>query len=116
MCTHAIWLIESKCCVSQARLVMAPRVLHHSLDVFNWFADARQPSWWRCPRAHGLGESAAEAASMLAEELAAGMDEATLEKCEAAALERFELEAEPLRLTRRSLASETIRPRGGSTY
>ena len=34
------------------------------------------------------------AASVIAEELPAGMGEATLEKCEAAALERFELEAE----------------------
>ena len=40
------------------------------------------------------GESEAEAVAMLAEELAAGMDEATVEKCKAAALERFELEAE----------------------
>ena len=31
------------------------------------------------------GESEAEAAAMLAEELAAGLDEATLEKCKAAA-------------------------------
>ena len=30
---------------------------------------------------------------MLAEELAAGMDSATLEKCKAAALERFEAES-----------------------
>jgi len=36
--------------------------------------------------------SEAEAASVLAEELAAGMDEAAVEKCRAAALERFELE------------------------
>ena len=40
------------------------------------------------------GESEAEAASMLAEELAAGTDEATVEKCKAAALERYELESE----------------------
>jgi hypothetical protein len=31
---------------------------------------------------------------VLAEELAAGMDTATMEKCKAAALERFELESE----------------------
>jgi len=31
---------------------------------------------------------------MLAEELAAGTDEATVEKCKAAALERYELESE----------------------
>ena len=36
----------------------------------------------------------AEAVSVLAEELAAGMEEATVEKCRAAALERFELESE----------------------
>ena len=36
----------------------------------------------------------AEAVSVLAEELAAGMDEATVEKCRAAALKRFELESE----------------------
>jgi hypothetical protein len=40
------------------------------------------------------GESEAAAASMLASELAAGMDEATVEKCRAAALERFELESQ----------------------
>jgi hypothetical protein len=40
------------------------------------------------------GESEAESASVLAEELAAGMDEATMEKCRSAALERFELETE----------------------
>jgi hypothetical protein len=40
------------------------------------------------------GESEAQAAATLAEELAAGMDEATLELCRAAALERFEAEAE----------------------
>jgi len=40
------------------------------------------------------GESEAETASVLAEELAAGMDEATVEKWKAAALERFELETE----------------------
>ena len=40
------------------------------------------------------GESEAEAVSVLAEELAPGMDEATLEKCKAAALERYELETE----------------------
>ena len=39
------------------------------------------------------GESEAEAASML-EELVAGMDEATMEECKAAALERYELETE----------------------
>lgn len=40
------------------------------------------------------GESEAQAAAALAEELAAGMDEATVEQCKAAALERFELEAD----------------------
>ena len=40
------------------------------------------------------GEAEAEAASVLAEELAAGMDAATVEQCKAAALERFELDAE----------------------
>ena len=40
------------------------------------------------------GEAEAEAASVLAEELAAGMDEATVERCRGAALERCELEAE----------------------
>jgi hypothetical protein len=40
------------------------------------------------------GESEAEAASVLAEQLAAGMDGATVEKCKAAALERYELETE----------------------
>jgi hypothetical protein len=40
------------------------------------------------------GQSEAEAASTLAEELAAGMDEATMEKCRAAALERFELDSQ----------------------
>jgi hypothetical protein len=39
-------------------------------------------------------EAEAEAASTLAEELISGMDEATVEKCRAAALERFEFEAE----------------------
>ena len=38
------------------------------------------------------GESEAQAAAALAEELAAGMDSATVEKCKAAALERFEAE------------------------
>jgi len=36
----------------------------------------------------------AESVSVLAEELAAGMDEATVERCRGAALERCELEAE----------------------
>jgi hypothetical protein len=40
------------------------------------------------------GKSEAAAAATLAEELAAGMDAATVEKCRAAALERFELDAE----------------------
>ncbi len=40
------------------------------------------------------GESEAAAAAKLAEELAAGMDAATVEMCKAAALERFELDAE----------------------
>ena len=40
------------------------------------------------------GKSEAAAAAKLAEELAAGMDAATVEKCKAAALERFELDAE----------------------
>ena len=40
------------------------------------------------------GESEAEAASVLADELATGMDETTVEKCKAAAPERFELETE----------------------
>jgi hypothetical protein len=42
----------------------------------------------------GFSDERADTASMLAEELAAGMDEATVEKCRAAALERFELETE----------------------
>ena len=40
------------------------------------------------------GKSEAAAAAKLAKELAAGMDAATVEKCKAAALERFELDAE----------------------
>ena len=40
------------------------------------------------------GKSEAAAAAKLAEELAAGMDEATVERCRGAALERCELEAE----------------------
>ena len=40
------------------------------------------------------GKSEAAAAAKLAEELAAGMDAATVEQCKAAALERFELDAE----------------------
>ena len=40
------------------------------------------------------GKSEAAAAATLAEELAAGMDAATVEQCKAAALERFELDAE----------------------
>ena len=40
------------------------------------------------------GKSEAAAAAKLAEELAAGMERATVERCKAAALERFELEAE----------------------
>jgi hypothetical protein len=38
------------------------------------------------------GEAEAAAAAKLVEELAVGLDEATLEQCKAAALERFEAE------------------------
>lgn len=41
-----------------------------------------------------MAPSKSETAAKLAEELAAGMDAATVEKCRAAALERFELDAE----------------------
>jgi hypothetical protein len=40
------------------------------------------------------GKSETDSAAKLAEELAAGMDAATVNKCKAAALERFELDAE----------------------
>lgn len=42
------------------------------------------------------GESEAQACAMLAEEIAAGLDEHTVELCKAAALERYEAKAEDL--------------------
>lgn len=45
-------------------------------------------------RSHGTWRVGIAAAAKLAEELAAGMDAATVEMCKAAALERFELDAE----------------------
>jgi hypothetical protein len=41
------------------------------------------------------GDSEAEACRTLASELAAGMDDATVETCEPAALERFEVISSP---------------------